>query len=156
MPLQAKHTKPRHGAVAIIVEDGQFLVIRRSVHVRAPNLVCFAGGTIETGESPLQAIERELLEELHLEASAQQHVWQSVTTWGTTLEWILVERHPESIPRANEAEVAEWMWLSPTDLLRHPALLPSVPAFFSAWARADFQLPERAGQPDQGWLRLKW
>lgn len=154
MSSRGRYSKPRRGAVAIIVENGQFLVIRRSELVRAPNLVCFAGGTIESGESPQQAIERELKEELNLLGVAQDHVWQSVTAWGTTLEWVLVERHPDSIPEANLAEVAEWMWVTPESLLRHPQLLPSVPAFFSAWARKDFQLPMRAGTPDPKWADL--
>jgi 8-oxo-dGTP diphosphatase len=152
MSSRGRHSKPRRGAVAIIVEDGNFLVIRRSELVRAPNLVCFAGGTIEIGETPEQAIERELQEELNLWGVAKEHVWQSVTTWGTTLEWVLVERRQDSIPQANPAEVSEWMWIKPQSLLRHPQLLPSVPAFFSAWARQAFQLPERAGVPDPRWI----
>ncbi len=156
MSVRGRPSKPRHGAVAIIVEDGQFLVIRRSELVRAPNLVCFAGGTIETGETPHQAIERELLEELNLRGQARDHVWQSVTNWGTTLEWVLVDRHPESTPEANLAEVAEWMWVTPELLLKHPQLLPSVPAFFAAWARNDFALPDRAGQPDPSWVKLQY
>jgi 8-oxo-dGTP diphosphatase len=144
--------KPRRGAVAVIVENGSFLVIRRSQFVRAPDLLCFAGGTIERGETPQQAIERELIEELNLQAKATDHIWQSVTGWGTKLEWVLVDRHPDSQPVANLSEVAEWMWLDPPALLNHPKLLPSVPAFFNAWARQQFKLPERAGQPDPNWL----
>ncbi len=150
-----RHTKPRHGAVAIIVEEGRFLVIRRSQFVRAPNLLCFAGGTIEAGESPEQTIVRELREELALESQARQHVWQSRTAWGTLLEWILVERDAASQPVAYPQEVAEWMWLEPSELLEHPDLLPSVPAFFRAWAKAELQLPPRAGLAQPGWCQLK-
>ena len=145
-------SKPRHGAVAVLIENAKFLVIRRSHLVRAPNLLCFAGGTIERGESPHDAIVRELREELFLEALAREHIWQSRTTWGTLLEWVLVERHPDSAPVANPAEVAEWMWVSPEELLNHPDLLPSVPAFFSAWAKGDLELPPEAGQPDPNWI----
>ena len=146
-----RHAKPRHGAVAIIVEEGRFLVIRRSQFVRAPNLLCFAGGTIEAGESPEQAIVRELREELALESQARQHVWQSRTAWGTLLEWILVEREAASQPVAYPQEVAEWMWLKPSELLKHPDLLPSVPAFFRAWAQGKLQLPSRAGIAHPSW-----
>ncbi|MCA9133788.1 MAG: NUDIX hydrolase [Planctomycetales bacterium] len=149
--LRSEHKKPRHGAVAIIVEQEQFLVIRRSALVRAPNLLCFAGGTIERGESPQQAIVRELREELSIEAEPAAHVWQSRTSWGTRLEWVLVERQPASLPVANPAEVAEWMWLSAEELLNHPDLLPSVPAFFTAWAEGQLSLPQRAGTANPAW-----
>ncbi len=148
------HRKPGHGAVAIVVEDGRFLVIRRSATVRAPNLLCFAGGTIEVGESPEQAIERELQEELSVVGSAIQHVWQSRTRWGTLLEWILVERDPGSHPQANPEEVSEWMWLSGAELLPRSDLLPSVPAFYVAWAKGEISLPQRAGDPDPSWKDL--
>ncbi len=150
--MTREHAKPRHGAVAVLVENAKFLVIRRSHLVRAPNLLCFAGGTIERGESPYDAIVRELQEELSLASVAREHLWQSRTTWGTLLEWVRVERSPDSDPIANPAEVAEWMWLSPDELLSHPDLLPSVPAFFSAWARGDLALPKEAGQPDPSWI----
>jgi 8-oxo-dGTP diphosphatase len=152
---QSTSRKPGYGAVAIIVEDGKFLVIRRSHKVRAPNLMCFAGGTIEAGETPEAAIVRELEEELRLKGKAIEQVWQSVTSWGTKLEWLLVERHPESQPVANPEEVAEWTWLSGEELLRHPKLLPSVPVFYKAWADGEFQLPSRAGPPNPNWKSLR-
>ncbi len=150
--LRREPGKPGHGVVAIIAEQGRFLVIRRSPLVRAPNLLCFAGGTIEPGETPHQAIVRELDEELSLTAAAKEHVWKSRTAWGTLLEWVWVERHVASQPIANPAEVSEWMWMSPRELLSHPQLLPSVPAFFQAWARQEFQLPAAAGQANPMWL----
>ena len=146
--------RPGHGAVAIIVEEQQFLVIRRSATVRAPNMLCFAGGSIEAGESPEEAIVRELQEELSLHGSAIEQVWQSRTAWGTLLEWIVVERHSGSEPSANPAEVAEFMWLYPHELLQHPDLLPSVPSFFRAWAKGEIHLPARAGEADPEWLQL--
>lgn len=146
--------RPGHGAVAIVVEQGEFLVIRRSHKVRAPNLLCFAGGTIEPGESPEIAVVRELEEELSLKSQPVEHVWQSRTSWGTLLEWVLVERLPDSQPLANLDEVAEWMWLHPEALLSHPQLLPSVPAFFRAWAAGEFALPDRAGSPRVDWRDL--
>jgi len=152
--LKNEKRKPGHGAVAIIVEDEQFLVIKRSHKVRAPNLLCFAGGTIETGESPHETIVRELDEELGLVGVAKDHIWQSRTAWGTLLEWVLVERDHNSQPIANPEEVAEWMWIGADELLNHPKLLPSVPAFFRAWAHEEFSLPGRAGIANSAWRNI--
>lgn len=146
--------KPGHGAVAILVEHEKFLVIRRSATVRAPNLLCFAGGTIERGESPAEAIVREMEEELSLKTQVIEQVWQSRTSWGTLLEWILVERVGDREPVANPAEVGEWMWLSGEELLLHPDLLPSVPAFYKAWATGELSLPDYAGTPNPTWGNL--
>lgn len=152
--VSSRFGKPRHGAVGIVVENNQFLVIRRSPFVRAPNMLCFPGGTIESGETPEQAVVRELSEELGLLVACPQMIWQSRTSWGTLLDWLVVERHPESQPVANEREVAEFMWLDATQLLRRPDLLGSMPDFFSAWARELFQLPTRAGAANPDWKHL--
>lgn len=154
MVQRGKRRKPGHGAVAVIVEGGKFLVIRRSEKVRAPNLLCFAGGTIERGETPEEAIVRELQEELNLESYPIGHVWQSRTGWGTLLEWVVVHRKPESQPVANPDEVGEWFWLTGNELLAKPDLLPSVPAFYRAWAEGKFTLPDAAGRPDPAWCEL--
>lgn len=152
--VSPKYGKPRHGAVGIVVENNEFLVIRRSQFVRAPNMLCFPGGTIEIGETPEQAVVRELSEELHLTVDRPQLIWQSRTSWGTLLDWLVVERSPESQPHANEREVAEFMWLDATRLLERSDLLGSMPDFFGAWASEVFQLPPRAGKANPSWKRL--
>lgn len=152
--VSSKYGKPRHGAVGIIVENNEFLVIRRSAFVRAPNMLCFPGGTIEIGETPEQAVVRELCEELGLIVESPRLIWQSRTSWGTLLDWLVVERHPDSSPQANEREVAEFMWLDAPRLLQRSDLLGSMPDFFGAWANQIFELPERAGRADPNWRRL--
>lgn len=156
MPAQvsSRYGKPRHGAVGIIVENNEFLVIRRSQFVRAPNMLCFPGGTIEAGETPEQAVVRELFEELGLVVESPLLIWQSRTSWGTLLDWLVVERRPESSPQANEREVAEFMWLEAPKLLERKDLLGSMPDFFGAWANEVFELPPRAGRADPNWKRL--
>jgi 8-oxo-dGTP diphosphatase len=150
----SRYGKPRHGAVGIVVEEGRFLVIRRSPFVRAPNMICFPGGTIEVGETPEQAIVREMSEELHLDVAAPQLIWQSRTSWGTLLDWLVVDRLPHSSPAANPREVAEFMWFTGEQLLGRNDLLGSMPDFFAAWAQRHFELPERAGIADETWKRF--
>lgn len=122
----------RHGVVGVCVEDGRYLVIRRSQLVRAPGLLCFPGGHIEADETFDEAIQREMLEELSLPIEILGHLWSSVTHWGTRLEWILVARRDGAIPVPNPAEVAEVMWLSEAELLGGQDILGSVPDFFDA------------------------
>ena len=152
--VSSKYGKPRHGAVGIVVENQQFLVIRRSQFVRAPNMICFPGGTIEEGETPEIAVVRELHEELGIVVSQPTLIWQSKTSWGTLLDWLVVDRESTSEPQPNEREVAEYMWVDPKELLKRPDLLGSMPDFFGAWASDIFQLPERAGRPEESWRRL--
>ena len=46
------------------------------------------------------------------------------------------------------------MWLAGEELLIRADLLPSVPAFFKAWALKEFTLPSAAGQPLPTWCEL--
>ncbi len=130
----------RHGVVAILVEEGQYLTIRRSRWVKAPRKVCFPGGGIERGEDFATAIAREMMEELQLPIEVLRHVWTSRTSWGTDLEWMLVRRIDNSPPIANPSEVEEVMWLTEEQLLAHPDLLGSVPDFFGALSASRFAL----------------
>ncbi|MCA9192426.1 MAG: NUDIX domain-containing protein [Planctomycetales bacterium] len=150
-----RRRKPGYGAVAVVFQDGEFLVIRRSAFVRAPNLLCFTGGTIESGETPQQAIVREMREELNVESTARELIWQSTTQWGTRLEWLVVDLAPGATPVPNPREVAECMWIHPSRLLVHPDLLGSVPDFFVAWANGEFTLPPAAGQPAEDWKHFR-
>lgn len=134
----------RHGVVAVIFEADRFLVIRRSMTVRAPNLLCFPGGHIEPGESFEEAIVREMMEELSLKILVRRHLWTSVTRWGTKLEWMLVERHSiDDIPIANPEEVSEVHWMSEAELLGGLDVLGSLPDFFEALYQKIFQISDR-------------
>ncbi len=139
--VQNRADRGRHAVVAVIMEQSCFLVIRRSEFVRAPGLLCFPGGGIEANEDFESAIRREMLEELSLKVEVTQHVWTSVTRWGTKLEWIVCKRQPECVPVPAPEEVAEVHWLTESDLRSRSDLLGSLPDFFSAKDAGEFQLP---------------
>lgn len=131
----------RVGAVGVLMEGDRFLVIRRSPKVRAPNMVCFPGGSVEESEFADDAVRREMGEELAIDVRILSHLWTSQTAWGTRLEWFQIAR--ESLtqqPVPFEDEVAECFWLTETEILARDDLLGSMPTFFEAVHDGLFQL----------------
>jgi len=133
---------PLHrGVVAVIRRGDRFLVIRRSQHVRAPGMHCFPGGAIEPGETEIEALKRELLEELNIIAEPVQQLWQSVTPWNVHLTWFIAHIDPAAHPIANPREVASIAWLTANELKCLPQVLVSNLEFLAAWERGDFSCP---------------
>ncbi|EEX08680.1 hydrolase, nudix family [Ruegeria lacuscaerulensis ITI-1157] len=64
---------PRIGALAVVVHDGQVLLVQRSKDPDA-GLWGFPGGHVEWGETVLQAAARELHEETGVTASPQYYL----------------------------------------------------------------------------------
>src|SRR6267142_5697957 len=124
---------PRRGVVAVVMRGEQFLVIRRSQHVRAPGMHCFPGGAIEPGESEAEAVRREMLEELSLNGTARRLLWRSVTPWSVELAWWLVEIDSAAEPVANPLEVESFDWLTAAEIRLLPQLLASNVEFLDAW-----------------------
>lgn len=129
----ASDLPPRRGVVAVVMRGEQFLVIRRSQHVRAPGMHCFPGGAIEPAESEDQAVVREMLEELSLAARPTRLLWRSVTPWNVELAWWLVEVQAMAEPIANPLEVEAFHWLTAAEMRCLPQLLASNLEFLDAW-----------------------
>lgn len=132
---------PRRGAVAVIVRDDRFLVIKRSQFVSAPGKYCFPGGEIEPGESEVDALCRELHEELKLDVQPIRRLWSSETAWGVQLYWWLADVLPDDVPRPNPQEVESADWLTRDEILALDELLASNRQFFAALAGGEFELP---------------
>lgn len=106
-----------------MLRDQRYLLIRRSQHVPAPGMWCFPGGGVEPGETQYAALIRECREELSATIRPIEVVW----LWrqpGLVLHWWRVELRCAALI-ANPAEVSEFAWLSRTELISHPLLLPS-------------------------------
>ena len=136
MSLQPKIIKPIqpdgrvHGVVAAVVrEDGHLLLIRRSYTVAAPGKVCFPGGTVEIGEDLTDALHREMHEELGVRIACDKRVWEwnspdrPLKLFGFLVRIISGELNPAP------AEVAEIIWLKPSDAISHPDAMPSNASF---------------------------
>lgn len=64
--------EPVHVAVAVIVRDGRVLLSKRAEHVHQGSLWEFPGGKVESGETALEALSREIKEELGLDIISSQ------------------------------------------------------------------------------------
>ncbi len=134
-------TRRKRGVVGVIFRHEKLLIIRRSLTVTAPGMLCLPGGGIEAGESEREALVREMQEELAVDVIPRRICWRSVTPWGTNLAWWLAKLPPEVQPIPNPDEVAEVHWMDHDEICTSREMLPSLPAFIEAC---------RAGRVDLG------
>jgi len=132
----------RRGVVAVIVDQGRLLVIRRSQHVLAPGMHCFPGGGIEGDESEEAALVRELQEELNVTVRPLARMWANVTPWRISLAWWQAEIVLGQTPIANPAEVESIHWHTPAEMLALPDLLVSNSEFLQRLIAGELQLIE--------------
>ena len=137
----SSHALPRRrGAVAVIERAGALLVIRRSQIVVAPGAYCFPGGGIEPGESEVEALVRELLEELQVEVRPLRRLWSSVTPWNVELAWWHAGMSADAIPQPAPAEVESVHWYTLAEMAELPNLLESNRQFLAAIERREIVL----------------
>jgi 8-oxo-dGTP diphosphatase len=132
----------RHGAVAVILREGRFLVIRRSQRVVAPGMYCFPGGGIESEESEPQALVREIREELGVVVQPIRCVWRSVTPWKVRLAWWLSRLEPAVQLTPDQLEVESVHWFTPNEMAKLPDLLASNHHFLEALRSGRIDLRE--------------
>lgn len=114
---------------AVIVRDGLVLCAQRGSTGALPGMWEFPGGKIELGESPREALEREIVEELECrvrvgeQVASTSHEYDFGIVTLTTFYCELVEGEPKL------SEHKEVAWLPPTELHRlewAPADIPAV------------------------------
>lgn len=94
---------------SVIERQGRVLLCRRPAHKRHGGLWEFPGGKVEPGEDSLQAVRRELWEELGVEVQEVGALEFSVADPGSPF---IIEFHPVAIcgePRALEHEALAWV-----------------------------------------------
>lgn len=114
---------------AVIVRDGMILAARRGPQSRLPGLWEFPGGKVEPGETPREALEREIYEELECtvgigaELTTTTHAYDfgevSLTTFWCELR--------SGTPRLTEHSEVRWMRPAELDSIEWaPADIPAV------------------------------
>ena len=115
---------------AVFVRDGQVFAARRGFDKAQPGMWEFPGGKIEDGETPQQALVRELQEELHVNAAVHNEITTTSHTYGfgtvnlttfycelidgTTAADMVLEEHSEA-RWVDIAELLELDW-APADI----------------------------------------
>jgi len=115
----------RRGVIGIISQGEEFLVVRRAEGIARGGCWCFPGGHVETGETPRQAVVREMQEELGIVVRPRLRIGalRILSSRHILAAWMVDHVAGEIVPAP--AEVAECRWVA----LREIALLsPGLPS----------------------------
>jgi len=107
---------------AVLVEQEKVLLTERPTDKQQGGLWEFPGGKIEPGESPHQALKRELREELAIEIEIGP-VFETVYhhyDWGSVLIIAYLCRHRSG--EIKHLEVADHAWVEPEQFSEYPIL----------------------------------
>jgi 8-oxo-dGTP diphosphatase len=113
----------------LVTADGKVLVTQRRADQSLPLKWEFPGGKIESGEGPVEALARELREEIGVEVEVGR-VWEVLFHAYESFDLLMLVYHcvvASGEPRC--VEVADLAWCAPSELSRYdilPADLPLV------------------------------
>lgn len=124
------------GILYRIVDNNNFYLLVSSKYDfgKYTGLFYPAGGHVEKGENELDALKREVFEELSIKVEptkklleSQGDVDEQITSW-----WICKPLPPELDIKVDESEVREIRWLSEKEIVSKPDLLwPATYKFFT-------------------------
>ena len=125
---------PVEVVAAVVVRQGRYLVGRRPRAKRHGGLWEFPGGKVDPGETPADALRRELWEELELVVDrVQETLWQAPdTAAGFRIRFVAATTSSDAEPRLLEHEAIGWF--RPDELAE--MLLAPADAAFVAWLLA--------------------
>jgi ADP-ribose pyrophosphatase YjhB (NUDIX family) len=104
-------TMSRKRASAIILKEGQILMVK--IEDRARSWWCLPGGTIEPGETPEQAVLRELREELNVQAVPRRRLYTASMPNEAGIDYGIVVDLLTDVPTlGDDPMVVDWAWRS--------------------------------------------
>ena len=118
-------SRPRRGAIGLLSRGVKYLVIRRAAGILKGGYWCFPGGHVERGETPRQAVQRELDEELGITVEPVERLGsvRVLDTNHVLAVWTVRHLSGEIHPAADE--IAEVRWLTPSEIR---TITPGVPS----------------------------
>lgn len=110
--MSGDDAKPQ-AVVAVVIRDGEVLVVRRAPGVPRPGYWTPVSGRVQAGESQPDAVVREVREEVGLSVTPRAKVWECDTDDGTfRLYWWLAVAGPGALT-LDPAEVSDARWVAP-------------------------------------------
>lgn len=122
--------KQIHVVGAILVDQGKILCAKRGPGRALANLWEFPGGKIETGESPREALQREIQEELQVVVKVAKEAFETTSysyDFGVVHLTTFLCRLESGVPQLTEH--VDLKWLAPAELMTvtwAPADIPAV------------------------------
>lgn len=141
--MPPEDSDPRRGAVLILFGESpagpDLLLTERAHHMRShPGQISFPGGSIDPGETPLQAALREAEEETGLDPAQVRVVAESVEDHGGwSYTTVVAEADALLHVHSEDRESTEVRWVLVEDVLG----LPLHPSFGAAWPHLRSRLP---------------
>lgn len=111
-------------AAGIVVRENKIMLCQRKPQANLALKWEFPGGKLEPGETPEQALERELMEELRIRTRTG-HVYDACRRMESGLDLLILFYHSEILEgEPRPVECSDIAWLLPNDLL-HYELAPA-------------------------------
>ena len=132
MRIKNHSTKKLEVVAAFVLKNDKLLAALRSPSMSSPNLWELPGGKVESGEDDIQALQRELMEELGLRVQVGAHLGSShISPPGMVLEMRVYRCEiMEGEPEAHEHADLKWIRSDEVQGLRWaPADVPLLPCF---------------------------
>jgi 8-oxo-dGTP pyrophosphatase MutT (NUDIX family) len=102
-------TMSRERASAVILKEGRILMVK--IEDRGKSWWCLPGGTIEPGETPEQAVLRELREELNVQAVPRRRLYTAPMPNEVGIDYGIVVDLPTDVPTlGDDPMVVGWAW----------------------------------------------
>jgi 8-oxo-dGTP diphosphatase len=119
--------QPLEVCAAVIIEQGKVLISKRPPEKQQGGLWEFPGGKLDAGETPQQALMRELKEELGIliEVGEPLATVRHLYDWGEVLIMAYLCRHRSG--KIEHLEVTDHAWVTPAELYDYDILAADRP-----------------------------